>query len=72
VSEKPTIEEIWAVADLIRNAEVQTPMGPRSVGYYISVGLDHFAHPHDRFQGLLNAAAEAVLTRSPKRMNDSV
>ena len=58
---EPTIEEIWAVADIIRDAAVSTPNGPRTVGYYIGVGLDCFNHPYDRYQALLNAAAEAVL-----------
>ena len=59
MSEK--IRAIWALGDAIRDATVDTPNGPRSVGYYISVGIDSFNHPHGRLQGLLNAAAEAAL-----------
>jgi hypothetical protein len=59
--DEPSIEEVWAMADIIKDAVVSTPNGPRTVGYYLSVGLDHFNHPHDRYQELLNAAAAAAL-----------
>jgi hypothetical protein len=58
---KASIEEVWRVADIIKDAEVSTQNGPRNVGYYIRVGIDAFGHPIDREQALLNAAAEAVI-----------
>jgi hypothetical protein len=55
------------LATLILKADIEHPKGltndRRSLGYYASVGIDHFSHPHDTLGKLAFAAADAVLDR---------
>jgi hypothetical protein len=40
---------------------VTLPSGERTLGYYLSVGIDHFEHPHERYAELLTKAAAVAL-----------
>lgn len=58
-----------ALATAILAAEVDHPRNlpgeKRSLGYYASVGIDHFSHPHDTLGKLALAAADVALSALP-------
>jgi hypothetical protein len=58
------------VEHITGDAKFVTLNGSRSLSYYLSLGIDHFDHPHERHSLLLNRAAQACAAVAAKRIEE--